>query len=245
MSRTPGECSASFAIHWHEFCLPGVRAETTERVDLRLHIDLLAEHLDFASAVDEQPAKRAAGLETHEHDVRLGLWQAVAQVMTDPPTGAHPAGTDDDKAASAVIQSLALFCIKREAERVEFERVTAGIDHLPCLVIKERAVAPVQLGCPRRHRRVDHDLGFWDGPIAHHLTDLIDESLRASDREAGDQHPALRRVRLLDDLSKLHDRLIDRAVVAVAVRRLQEDHVGVLKKHGIAQQRHVSRPDVP
>jgi uracil phosphoribosyltransferase len=95
-----------------------------------------------------------------------------------------------------------------------------------------------------RERTVDEDRDRRDGAGAGERVQIVDDLLRAAHGERRNEHPAAAGRRLAHDGAEALAHVGCRHVVAVAVRRLEDDDVGAARRMGVADDRQPGAPDV-
>ena len=102
------------------------------------------------------------------------------------------------------------------------------------LVVEEILVLHVEPGGGDGHRAVEVNGQLRKLPAPDELGEAIENLLGATDRERGDEHLLPLLDRPGDDLVKFIQGLFPRPMIAIAVRRLHEDQIGMLQRCRIA-----------
>ena len=209
--------------------------QAADREDARLHRILFAEQAHCLCAIDDAPTERAGRLESHEHEGAFGPRDVVAQVVPDAPAFAHAARRDDHGAG---------------AHRVDLHgigEVFGEVDARPALAFE----VPVGMACRdlrggERHGRIDVQVVHRHASLAAKVGDEMQHFLGAPHGEGRDHHVALAAAQgVVQRIGKLVHGLRQALVLAIAVGRLHQQHVGLRDRRRIAHDRPSGLPQVP
>lgn len=102
-NRTAG---AGPAVPLQQFSLVGMGGESADGVNFRADGNLVAEESHLFNAVDNVPRQSTFSGIPHEDDTGLRAAQVIPEMVTDPPSSAHPGASHNDRATRDVVNGL-------------------------------------------------------------------------------------------------------------------------------------------
>ncbi len=219
-------------------------AEAADRADLAANPANLAVELDRCRAGLEVGTEGAHALVADEQDHRARIVDQVAQVADDPAAGQHPVRGDDHVRPGCPSDRLGLLHVVRDRLLGVVERRVAGGQQggrLGVVVVRVMAVDVARL---RGHRRVEVKREQRDPPGVDQAMELPDDILGPPDREGRHEQNTVVLGDQIDGIGEQLVRLGLRFVLATAIRRLDQDVVGIGHDRRVAQDRRAGLAEV-
>ena len=138
--------------------LVGMGGKAVDGPDIGLHGHLLPEHTHALGPVHDGASQGSPGLVTHEHHPIFLSPQAMAQVMEDPPPGAHTTPGDDHVAPSGVIEALGFLRGSGDAKGRKTEWVFLPQEKALPFLVEPVRIPGEGAGDPAPKRGIEHDV---------------------------------------------------------------------------------------
>ena len=138
-------------------------------------------------AVEQRAAAGAGALEADEEHGVARVAESVLEVVEDTAAVHHAAaGNDDDLLAP--VERLRLLARAAAGEALDGEGALVGADQRREVLVVLAGELLVELGGADRHRAVEEDALGGEAPGVGELGEVVEQVLRAAEREGGDEH---------------------------------------------------------
>ena len=220
------------AVPGQEFALIGMGGEAVDGVDGSADRDILSEQIEMAGAIDDVAGRGAGSGKSDEDDGGFLAPEIVTQMVTDAAASTHARTGHDHGTAADAVDGDGIGRFPGEMELRQFQRVAAISEQGGYFWAEAFGVTGENLGGGDRHGGVEEHLDARRQFAAiNALTQDKEKFLRPIKGEGRDNDVAAARQSGGNRLKEFCDRLVEGAVVAVAVGGLHHDKVGLGRRH--------------
>ena len=225
--------------------LPGVTGQAADGRNVAIAFVDFAKYAHFRLAVCQPAPHRVRRLPGDDADGVLRILDIVANVMDDTSRFRHTRSGDDDHRVGAFVQRLRLFHRADISQHLEIQRRMTRFRHeLARFVIETFQMTLEDIGRIDCQRTIHIHGHARNAIFEHHLIQVIDQFLRASNSKGGHDHFSAAFYCLLHHIAEFDISQFGVVMRLIPVGAFHDHEIGFRREDRVAQQRKLIPADI-